>query len=121
MKHCVLMVEDEMYLAMILKDLLSDAGYRVLCAARLNDAMRLAQEESIDAAVLDINLHGETVYPLAARLEEQGVPFLFASAYAESSIPDVFRDHPVLRKPYTPDSMIDTLASVLEASRARSH
>ena len=61
MKHCVLMVEDEMYLAMILKDLLSDAGYRVLCAARLNDAMRLAQEESIDAAVLDINLHGEVV------------------------------------------------------------
>ena len=111
MKHCVLMVEDEMYLAMILKDLLSDAGYRVLCAARLNDAMRLAQEESIDAAVLDINLHGETVYPLATRLEEQGVPFLFASAYAESSIPDVFRDHPVLRKPYD-------IARLLHAVRA---
>ena len=116
MKQCVLMVEDETYLAMILQDLLTDAGYRVVCAARLGDAMRLAQEEPIDAAILDINLHGETVYPLAARLEERNVPFLFASAYAESSIPEVFREHPVLRKPYTPDSMIDTLVAVLDGS-----
>lgn len=58
----ILMVEDEMCLAMMLEDVLSDAGYQVVRAARLKDAMKIARDEHIDAAILDVNLHGETVY-----------------------------------------------------------
>lgn len=70
----ILMVEDEMCLAMMLEDVLSDAGYDVVRAGRLKDAMNIARREHIDAAILDVNLHGEPVYPLAAQLHESGVP-----------------------------------------------
>ena len=78
----ILMVEDEMCLAMMLEDVLSDAGYQVVRAGRLNEAMNLAREQHIDAAILDVNLHGEAVYPFASQLQAAGVPFMFASAYA---------------------------------------
>lgn len=53
------MVEDEMCLAMMLEDVLTDAGYQVMRAARLKDAMTIAHRERIDAAILDVNLHRE--------------------------------------------------------------
>lgn len=109
----LLMVEDEMFVAMILKDLLTEAGYRVLSAARLDDALQLARSESIDGAILDINLHGETVYPLAEHLEENGVPFLFASAYSRNSLPVAFRERPIVQKPYTAQLMMAAVKTML--------
>src|SRR5688500_5061814 len=94
----ILMVEDEMCLAMMLEDVLSDAGYEVVRAARLKDAMNIARQEHIDAAILDVNLHGEPVYPLAAQLHEAGVPFMFASAYGKPGIPEEFSGYPVMAK-----------------------
>ena len=109
----LLMVEDEMFVAMLLKDLLTEAGYRVVSAARLEDAMHLARNETIDGAILDINLHGETVYPLAQHLEENGVPFLFASAYSRNSLPEAFRERTIVQKPYTAHSMMAAVKSML--------
>lgn len=114
MKRNLLMVEDEAFLAMTLEDLLTDAGYRVLGAARLGDALQIAANEHIDGAVLDINLHGETVYPLATRLREQGIPFLFASAYSKRSIPEAFQDCEVVQKPYTSQVIMDAVDSMME-------
>ena len=85
--RCVLVVEDEMCLAMMLEDLLSDSGYRVVLASRVQEAQRLVDEESIDAAILDVNVNGEQAYPVAERLRERGVPFLFASATAARAFP----------------------------------
>ena len=96
----ILMVEDEMCLAMMLEDVLTDAGYQVVRAARLKDAMNIAGREHIDAAILDVNLHGEAVYPLATQLHEAGVPFMFASAYGKPGIPEAFSRYPVMPKPY---------------------
>jgi len=117
MKHNVLMVEDEAYLAMALEDLLTDAGYRVLGAARLSDALEIADHEHVDAALLDINLHGEAVYPLAAYLRENGVPFAFATAYSRDTIPEDFHDCVLVRKPYTSERIIEAVESMVEGAK----
>jgi DNA-binding response OmpR family regulator len=114
MSQCVLMVEDEMYLAMMLEDMLVDAGYRVLRAARLKDAVDLARNEAVDAAILDINLDGEPVYPLAAQLRELGIPFMFASAYGKPGIPEEYSTYPVLPKPYPTDGIIPAVQELLK-------
>ena len=117
MKHNVLMVEDEAYLAMALEDLLTDAGYRVLGAARLSDALEIADHEHVDVALLDINRQGEAVYPLATRLRESGVPFTFASAYSIEHIPQDFHDCELVRKPYTSERIIEAVESMVEGAK----
>ncbi|WP_395624609.1 response regulator [Thermomonas sp.] len=71
-QRCVLIVEDEMFLAMMLQDLLEDAGYLVLKAARLPAALALAETAQIDVAMLDINLAGTEVFPAAEVLRRRG-------------------------------------------------
>jgi DNA-binding response OmpR family regulator len=110
----ILMVEDEMCLAMMLEDVLSDAGYQVVRAARLKDAMKIARDDHIDAAILDVNLHGEAVYPLATQLHESGVPFMFTSAYGRPGIPAEFDRYPVMAKPYPIHELIPAVEGLLE-------
>lgn len=117
--QCVLLVEDEMCLAMMLQDLLEDAGYRVIKAARLPGALALAEVEDIDAAILDVNLAGKDVFPVADELRRRGVPFMFASGYGEHGLPGEFRDCPVLQKPYDPVALETMLGDVLGTTGAR--
>jgi DNA-binding response OmpR family regulator len=96
----ILIVEDEMALAMLLEDVVTEAGHEVRKAARLSRALELARDERFDAAVLDVNVNGEWVFPVAALLRERGVPFLFASGYGDAGVPAEYRGYPVLQKPY---------------------
>jgi len=116
---CVLIAEDEMCLAMMLEDLLVDGGYRVLRAARVADAVRLIESgQRIDAAVLDVNLNGEQVYPVAERLRERGVPLLFASAYGAPGLAEEYREFPVLPKPYPATAVVPAIERLVEAAEA---
>jgi len=115
----ILMVEDEMNLAMMMEDILLDAGYHVLKAARLPKAQALAATEHVDVAILDINLAGVEVFPLAEDLRQRGVPFIFTSGYGADGIPADYRDCPVLQKPYMPATLQATLLEVLAATRVR--
>ena len=90
-QRCVLIVEDEMFLAMMLQDLLEDAGYLVLKAARLPAALALAETAQIDVAMLDINLAGTEVFPAAEVLRRRGIPFLFTSGYGCNGLPPDYR------------------------------
>ncbi len=120
----ILMVEDEMNLAMMLEDILGDAGYRVLKAGRLPQALELVAqfysegEKRIDAAILDINLAGVQVFPLADALLARGVPFVFTSGYGRDGIPEDYRDSAVLQKPYGADSILSTLQGLLAVGPA---
>lgn len=99
----VLVVEDEMTVAMLIEDMVGELSYEVAAVvSRLEDAMRLVDSESFDIAMLDVHLNGETVFPFAAALEEREIPFLFATAYGPRGIPVEFRDRPVLQKPFGP-------------------
>jgi DNA-binding response OmpR family regulator len=116
---CVLLVEDEMCLAMMLQDLLEDAGYRVLKAARVPAALSMAEGEDIDAAILDVNVAGREVFPVADELRRRGVPFMFASGYGDRGVPGEFREYPMLQKPYDPAALGTMLKNVLASPGVR--
>src|ERR1700759_4401297 len=78
----VLVVEDEMTVAMLIEDMVSELAYEVAAVVpRLEDAMRLVDSEIFDIAVLDVHLNGKTVFAFAEELAQRDIPFLFATAY----------------------------------------
>jgi CheY-like chemotaxis protein len=110
----ILIVEDEMMLAMLQEDQLRDLGYESVKAARVAPALRLADQAPLDAALLDVNLAGETSYPVAESLRRRSIPFIFATNYGDrDEITTRFGTVPVLRKPYFPDALAEALAAVL--------
>ncbi|MDO9223948.1 MAG: HWE histidine kinase domain-containing protein [Caulobacter sp.] len=108
----LLIVEDAVLLAMELEAGLIEAGALVVgSAAELGEAMAMLSLE-IDAAVLDANLNGESVAPLAAALHARGTPFVFATGYGERGAPEGF-DAPVVRKPYNVHQIVRALAEAV--------
>lgn len=98
------MVEDELFVAMLVEDLLGDLGCKVIGpAASASEAVRAAQGEVFDFALLDVNLgDGETSFPAAEILRERGIPFAFVTGYGEQGVRPDLRDAPVLAKPIDP-------------------
>jgi DNA-binding response OmpR family regulator len=113
---CILIVEDEMLVAMMLEGMLRDLGYRVIKAARVGRAVGLVSSEVIDFAILDVNLAGEPSYLVGDELRRRGIPFVFASGYDPGSLRADFHDITVLRKPYMPHEVRQV---VTEAIRSR--
>jgi len=112
----LLLVEDEMLLAMLIEHVLCDSGYRVLKAARLPTALRLADTERFDAALLDINLAGTPVFPLAEVLRARGIPFLFTSGYGNHGLPPAYSEHPMLEKPYSMEQLLLAVKTLLDGA-----
>jgi DNA-binding response OmpR family regulator len=110
----VLLVEDSGFLCFALEQTLKEAGCEVIGpCSRLADAVEKAAHHDVDCALLDINLHGELVSPLAAQLRERGVPFVLTSAYSEHELPLALAREPQIRKPFTDKEVLAGLASVL--------
>jgi CheY-like chemotaxis protein len=96
----ILVAEDEFFVALVVEETLHSLGCTVLGPfADLAEATEAATRETVDAAVLDINLRGEMVYPLAEHLNRQGIPFVFTTGYALADLPERFRVFDCLRKP----------------------
>lgn len=97
----VLVVEDEMMVSMLIEDMLEDLGCKVVGpASRLDEALALAGEAELDCAVLDVNLGGQSIFPLADLLRAKGAPFAFATGYGDAGLRDVDKGSPVLQKPF---------------------
>jgi CheY-like chemotaxis protein len=114
---CILVVEDEMLLAMMLEDMLTELGYRVIKVARVGKATDLAATAAIDCAILDVNLDGEWSYPVADALRRRGIPFVFSSGYGADGLRADYIGSPVLSKPFSQHDLQRVLTKVL-ASRA---
>lgn len=100
----IMVVEDEALVALAVTDSLTDLGLCVVGPfSRVADARRALQSTSVDAAILDVNLGGELVYPLADILKARGIPFVFVTGYGVESIERRFRTSPVLQKPIEKD------------------
>lgn len=97
----VLIVEDEALIAMYVEDVISKFGYSVAgVVSSLEDALAFIETHAIDTAVLDINLKGKLVFPLADALMQREIPFVFASSYGEGAVPARYRIGPIVQKPF---------------------
>ena len=98
--------------------MLTDIGCEVLGhAAALTDAFTLFDKLHPQAAILDVNLRGEMVFPFAERLERDRVPFLFATGYGASGIPEHWRRWPVIQKPFQLKTLVNALDLALVGER----
>src|SRR4051812_30767302 len=102
----VLVVGDEGLVALLLEEILDDLGCQVLAsAARVAAARELVARKNVDCAILDVNVGGETVYPVAEMLAQLGVPFMFVTGYSKTGVDPAFRDHPILQKPFLSEDL----------------
>jgi len=109
----VLVVEDELMIRMLLDDMLGDLGYTVAGeAARIDEAMVLAQKGEFDLAILDVNLSGQSISPVVEVLLARGLPFVFATGYGHGGVPESYRAHPTLQKPFQLETLGKALASI---------
>lgn len=116
LKGCqILIAEDEYLLADDLRDELSQLGADVLGPVPSVDeaATLIRAQTKIDAAVLDINLRGKMVFPIADLLKERGIPFLFATGYDEWAVPDRFADIMRVEKPLKAYRIADLVQTMI--------
>jgi DNA-binding response OmpR family regulator len=113
--HSILIVEDEPLIAMMLEDFLDSLGHTVrgTCDS-VDGALEEVERGGFDLAILDVNLKGENVWPVAARLRAKKVPFVIATGGHVDPPPPEFIDAPVIEKPYT----VDRVTPAIEAAIA---
>lgn len=116
----ILLVEDEALIAMMVEDMLQELGL-VLAAhvSRVDHALMLVNAQSVEdpgyeGAILDVNLDGEKVWPVAERLRAIGVPFFLSSGASDAEVPAAFADVPSVLKPYTFETVKAALAQMLD-------
>jgi len=110
----LLLVEDNVLVAMDLADSLTVAGCRVVGpASTLDAAALLASQEALDMAVLDVDLHGAPIWPVAETLMSRNIPFVFLSGYGNTlAIPAAFRVYQRLTKPITSATLLRAILSL---------
>jgi CheY-like chemotaxis protein len=111
----VLVVEDEMMIAMLVEDMLAEFGCAVVGPAHaLDTALDLVRTElGLDAALLDVNLGGQPVFAVADALRAKGVPAIFSTGYGDAALRDVDRGSQVLQKPFRAGDLAKALSAAL--------
>jgi CheY-like chemotaxis protein len=114
----LLLVEDEALIGMMMKDILTELGFHVIGPfSTADDATEALGLGPIEAAVLDVNLNGVPIYPLADEVARRGIPFVFVTGYGRESIDARFADIPVLQKPVDP-ALLERVLFPAEGKRA---
>lgn len=111
----ILIVEDESLVAMLMETILEDMGATPVGAiSTVEEALTIvAEDAALDAALLDVNVAGTEVFPVADALKSKGIPFVFSTGYGESGLPDRWRGHPTIQKPFTEDAVRSALFKAL--------
>jgi two-component system, chemotaxis family, sensor kinase Cph1 len=115
----LLLVEDEVLVGLFMREMLDDLGFDATEPCRsLADGMAAARGETFDGAILDMNLNGESVYPLADYLAGQNVPFVFVTGYSADVVAERFTKIPIIQKPVAADALARILNRHLGAPAA---
>jgi CheY-like chemotaxis protein len=110
-RRSILLVEDEVMIRMMVADMLEELGYTIAGeAGDIDEAIRLVQSTDFDLAILDVNVNGKVISPVAEAVQLRNLPFVFATGYGAQGLPEKFRDRPALEKPF----QMETLARVIE-------
>ena len=110
----ILVVEDEPLLAMLVQDLIEEVGGVVVGpAGSVDEALKVLTAGELDGAILDVNLGGEMVYPVADTLSAQGVPFVFVTGYGRHGMTGAHSDRTTVQKPFNPTTFADEVAAAL--------
>jgi DNA-binding response OmpR family regulator len=110
----IFLAEDEFLVGLVLEEDLRHAGYGVVGPyTTVASALEASRREEFDLAILDINMAGEMIYPLADELRARKIPFVFLSGYAAMDMPERFRTTPRFGKPYDPVVLIGTLQRMM--------
>lgn len=111
----VLVVEDEYLVAVLIEEILESAGCVVSGPIpRLSEALEAADHDDFDAAVLDVNLGGDRIDPVAEALSRRNVPFVFVTGYGEGVLPKEFAKRPRLCKPFRMAELLGALSNILK-------
>lgn len=109
----VFLVEDEVMIRMMVADMLEELGHSVAAeAGEIGEAVKLVQSTEFDLAILDVNVNGKVITPVAELISARNLPFIFATGYGSSGLPQEYRDRPALQKPF----QLETLAQVISAT-----
>ncbi len=115
----VFLVEDEVMIRMMVADMLEELGYQVSAeAGDIAEAMRLAEITDFDIAILDVNVNGKVITPVAELIKARGRPFVFATGYGSSGLPELYRDRPTLQKPFQLETLGRVIADTLKSQTA---
>lgn len=115
----ILVVEDESLVAMFLEDVLEDFGHQMLGPySRVDAALAAAETEDFDVAILDVNVNGQAIFPVADAIAARGIPFIFSTGYGQKSLPEKYRSRPTLDKPFLPGDVEAVLAKLGESLKA---
>jgi CheY-like chemotaxis protein len=110
----ILVVEDEFLIRMLLEEMLTDLGHSVAgVAGSLADALAQAKDCDCDVAMLDVNLDGAEVFPVADILAKRKIPFVFVTGYGDLTLPASYENRPTLQKPFQVEELNKALARLI--------
>lgn len=108
------LVEDEILIAVLLEDMLAGLGHEAAATAgTFEQALEMAERERFDLAILDVNVNGRQIYPVAEILERRGIPFAFSTGYGRQSLREHYRNRPILRKPIDPCELEQVVSELM--------
>jgi DNA-binding response OmpR family regulator len=110
----IFLVEDEALIRMMVIDMIEELGHTIAGeAGKIDQAVELAQSTDFDIAILDVNLDGSLITPVAELIEARGLPIIFATGYGAWGVPEEFQDCPALQKPFE----LNALAAAINSAR----
>jgi CheY-like chemotaxis protein len=110
----VFVVEDEVMIRMMVADMLDQLGHTIAAeAGHVDQALELAQSAEFDLAILDVNVRGKLITPVAELIKARGRPIIFATGYGSEGLPEGFRDFPALPKPYPLEALAKAIDEVI--------
>jgi DNA-binding response OmpR family regulator len=115
----VFLVEDEVMIRMMVADMLEELGYSIAAeAGDIEQALELAHTTNFDVAILDVNVNGKLISPVAEVIAGRNRPFIFATGYGTQGLPPEYRNRPSLQKPFQMDGLAAVIQRTLKGSAA---